>query len=161
MGMRFDGSSFFRNVKRLKSRVKAAGEKAIDDAGQWGVQEIREAADAGGPSQETLNKLGNPYAKRHGTIQGGVIGGKFARNPWLVTKRSGALMSGIQGRLKWEHGMPYYRFYYVQTAPHVAFVVQGTRVMLPRDIINRVLENDTKQKSIANIVVRRIRKAFK
>lgn len=80
-----------------------------------------------------LRRLDHPYARRHGSIK---IHGDGQR---VVHNQSGQLLSSLRVEKLPSANSPtgeaYAVWFDVGAAPHAAFVVQGTRYMLPRDVL--------------------------
>jgi hypothetical protein len=80
-----------------------------------------------------LRRLDHPYARRHGSIQ--IHGGSQT----LVHKHKGELLSSLRVEKLPSANSPtgeaYAVWFDVGAAPHAAFVVQGTKYMLPRDVL--------------------------
>ena len=107
--------------------------------------------------------MDHPFARRHGSLNSGVLGGDWTIKPWMIhTGRqasmgksdTGALKRSIKYKFKNTPKGPITIFYYEYQAPHVKYVVKGTKIMLPRDVIMNTLRiNESKIK-------RNIRKKF-
>jgi hypothetical protein len=75
-----------------------------------------------------LSNLGHPYARKHGSIQ------IHNKNPWLVHRRSGSVYNSIRSEEGTTLRGPTVTIYSdFGAAPHVRYVFEGTRNMLPRD----------------------------
>lgn len=131
-----DQESFQRTIDalgRYKQQAKAVRAEAVRAAGDILLARVRANASRTDYSLDDLAEMDHPYARRHGTIQTGPLGGAYAQRPYMVQKRSGTLLSAIVGKPSASG-----QGYEVQArpvAPHVQYVIQGTRVMLPRDVV--------------------------
>ena len=95
-------------------------------------------------SEKELKRLGNPFAREHGSIQGGKLGAEWARKPWMVHAREGNVARSIRYQVKDAKKNPEVVFHYRYTAPHVKYVVHGTRVMFGRNVILETLKLNEK-----------------
>jgi hypothetical protein len=105
-------------------------------------------------SLKDLGDIGHPYARRHGSIDTGALG---HQPEWQVHTRPSRLAVGKNGQRLGEHanqtgdlldalrvgllpsarppGEAYVVYFDTDRAPHAVFVVQGTPLMLPRDVL--------------------------
>lgn len=148
MALRIDAGSFKLTIVHIGNAavtMKDAGIQAINVAGAILMTRVRDHASLTDHSTADLRRLDHPYARRHGAIK--VHDGK----PWVHT-RTGAFKRAIRGR--WVRSKKLYDVYADFTvAPHVKYVIQGTRVMLPRDIIAAVSAEPTVRKEMMDAVV--------
>ena len=80
----------------------------------------------------SLADIDHPFAKRHRTINTGALGGEWAEKPYMIHKRAGEVYRAIEVQAQPGGG------YAVVVSPNseiAKYVVQGTRIMLGRDII--------------------------
>jgi len=97
---------------------------------------ITKGANGGGYSQAELNKLGNPYARRHGSIQI-----NQPDKPWQINRQNYNLQTvrsmrwggiiGWRGRINFNY----------DKVPYAKAVIMGTNVMLPRDTLRAWAES--------------------
>lgn len=157
-----DAQSFKMTIVAMGSTRVAmdkAAEAAVKAAGAVLLNAVRENASRTDHSMSDLARLDHPYARRHGSIQAGRLGPAFAKRPYMVHTRSGAFLSAIQGRFT--RSPISYEVQAVNRVPWVQYVIQGTRVMLPRDVIwGTALEPATKakmQKAVIHILGKALR----
>lgn len=118
-------------IKQVQVSTRAAGYAAARAAGAVLLTEVRKRAMLTDHSPGDLRKLDHPYARRHGSIQ------IHTDAPYQVHTRTGRFLKSLKmkaGAAKLEGAASYFDVY-ADGPPHVAFVIKGTRVMLPRDII--------------------------
>lgn len=83
-----------------------------------------------------LSANDHPYARRHGTIQYRAVGGLpgFSAPEDVVHSVSGAMRNALIGRVD-RNGPTYNIAIDLTRAPHAKYVIEGTRVLLPRDVL--------------------------
>jgi len=117
-------------LKNSKVLLKDAAVPALLAAGQAYKGEVRRRIGMTCHTLQDLADLNHPYAKRHGTIQ------IHRRKPWQVHKQSGQMLSALRGRPYTQgYDTGYEVTFDYRAAPHALFVISGTRVMLPRDVL--------------------------
>ena len=91
-------------------------------------QYLKPALDKRDHTLSELAGLGYPYARKGGSIN------IHNKTPWVVHRRSGAVYNSIRSEAMDGLRGPSVRIYSdFDAAPHVRYVFQGTRNMLPRD----------------------------
>lgn len=110
--------------------IHEAGYAAARAAGAILFTEVRKNAMLTDHSPGDLAEMDHPYARRHGKIRADRLGHPGHQ----IHTRSGAFLRAIKFRAG-KGVAPYYDVYLDGAAPHIRYVVQGTRVMLPRDVI--------------------------
>ena len=153
IAFRVDAASFRTTVANLSSLV--APEAAIDavSGALAGVlfAETRENLSATDHSLADLADLDHPYARRHGRIQ---VHGADAQR--VVHKRTGAMLASLRTESLPSANSPtgeaWAVWFDVGAAPHAAFVVQGTRYMLPRDVLWATAADPQVQKKMMKAV---------
>ena len=101
-------------------------------------------------SKYTLDELAamdHPYARRHGGIR------VNAGRPWMVHKRSGKMAGAVTSRT-FKDKTPSVRvgLNYGQNR-YFKFVIQGTRVMLPRDTLYQTSQLDSVRAGMMKAIV--------
>lgn len=98
-----------------------------------------------------LAAMDHPYARRHGSIR------IHRRMPWQVHRQSGRMVQALQGRPLTSAGMHGYEVTFdYEAAPHAAFVIQGTRVMLGRDVLWRVANEKATHELMMKRIVKKV-----
>lgn len=84
-----------------------------------------------------LRAMGSPYARRHGSIQYNAKGGLpgFRHPEAVVHSVTGRMKDALMGRVD-RKGPQYVLSIDDNRAPHAKYVILGTKVMLPRDVLN-------------------------
>jgi hypothetical protein len=106
-----------------------------------------------------LRRLDHPYARRHGSIQ--IHGGSQT----TVHKHTVQLLSSLRVEKLPSANSPtgeaYAVWFDVAAAPHAAFVVQGTRYMLPRDVLWATTQDPAVRKSMMRATTKVLGKALR
>ena len=131
--------------------MKKAARLSAKAAGAVLLERVKSNASRTDHSAADLARLDHPYARRHGAIKSGVLGPDYRKRPYMVHKRTGAFLSSFKGKsLSSPIG---YEIEARPVVPWVRYVIQGTRVMLGRDIIwETAHEKETKKAMMAAIV---------
>lgn len=140
-------------MRNVQLSERDAARLAINAAGKIYKKRVMANASAKGHSLSQLAKLDYPFAKRHGRVQAGKLGGAWVQKPYMVHERKGRFKKAILG--------------YPSTAKGggVAFTVEGrgrfaeriilgTRIMLPRDIIWRTGNQKNVQKEMKVAIIK-------
>jgi len=89
---------------------------------------LKPALDKRDHTLSELAGLDYPYARKNGSIN------IHNKTPWVVHRRSGAVYNSIRSRAKSTLRGPVVNIYSdFDAAPHIRYVFEGTRNMLPRD----------------------------
>lgn len=120
-------------LQKLGLSVDVVSRAALQAAGAVLLDRVRANVSVTDHTLDQLAALDHPYARRHGLIRTDRLGRQHQARPWLVHTRSGTFLNAIRGKLL--PGAAGYDVYAAATAPHVEQVIQGTRVMLSRDVI--------------------------
>lgn len=116
-----------RLVRKTEQEVK---DRVIEAAGSTLLKFVRMTGGIkDGHTQVELDKLDNPYARRHGAIREDKLG----HAGWWIHEQTGQLLRSLKGGLVGKS--TYLVFADTSIAPHAQAVIQGTRVMFPRDFI--------------------------
>lgn len=144
MEAKFDGKDLYRKIKSLTGAgLDAIAEPAMQAGGKVFKIALQEAVSVRGPSLQQLADMDHPYARRGGAIK--INGGKP-----LVHTRSGQMLAALKVEKQGKKGI---RIGFDESiAPHASYVIQGTRVMLPRDVFRHVYSDDKKALSIVKAV---------
>ena len=143
-------------------QIQIASDIAVERAGRLIEANIREnvSIPAFGATPRlhafALRAIDHPYAKRHSEIQVAPLGGHpgFRRRQLLVHTVSGRLARSIRGTFKRVKAGPEFRVRADRRiAPHAKFVIEGTRVMHPRDILFATLVDPTTQREVLGELV--------
>lgn len=144
MEAKFDGKDFYKKIKQLTgSGLDAIAEPAMAAGGKVFKTALQEAVSVRDYSLQELADMGHPYARRGGSQK--VHGGKP-----LVHTRSGRMLAALKVQKRGKRAV---QIGFDQSiAPHANYVIQGTRVMLPRDVFRFVYDDDKKALSIVKAV---------
>lgn len=128
--------SSVRSVLGAFSRLKQAADDAAQAGSKASAEELHKAvlrnASRTDYTLRGLADIDHPFAKRHRTINTGALGGEWTQKPYMVHKRGGEVYNAIEVQAQPGGG------YAVVVSPSseiAKYVVQGTRIMLGRDII--------------------------
>jgi len=117
------------NFDRERQRLITSVEKNAREMAEFLLKKIRENASLTDHTLDDLRQLGHPYAKRN------------PRPPhtpwWLIHRQSGTLVDALE----MDNPAPgHYRVGFDENrAPHVPYVLLGTRTMIGRDILNETV----------------------
>ena len=139
-----------------ETRVAAhdAAKMAVAAGGAAYLRNVRQNMSLRDHSLQDLARQGHPYAHRHGSI--GIHGGsaKTLVNPsFRVHQQTGTLLNATKGGLTPARQATYRIAVDTGLAPHGAYVIQGTKVMLPRDVIWDTGMARATQKSIRKAII--------
>jgi len=116
-------------------RVRDAAAKAMERAGDVAKAAVYANVTRTDHTLAQLRTMDHPYAKRHGSI------GIHAGETHVVHTHTGRMASALKGEVKFRTGSagvsrPYYLLgWWGNVPPHVRYVVEGTRIMLARDVL--------------------------
>lgn len=127
-----------RDLIQAGLRIAKAGNAAIGAAGAVVLDKVVSDSSQTGVSLRQLAKLDHPYARRHGSIQAGALGGSVVARPWVVHRRQGRFADAISGRYKPSLLQPEYDIELDGSVKLVRWIVHGTKIMLPRDVLGGV-----------------------
>ena len=144
MEAKFDGSDFYQKIKSLTGAgLDAIAEPAMTAGGKVFKTAMQEAVSVRDYSLQELADMGHPYARSGGSQK--VHGGKP-----LVHTRSGRMLAALKVE---KNGKRAIKIGFDQSiAPHANYVIQGTRVMLPRDVFRFVYSDDKKALSVVQAI---------
>lgn len=124
------------NLQQLSDvTVRNAASKAMERAGQIAKGEVYRNLTRSDHTLKQLANLGHPYAKRHGSIQ------IHSGEQHVVHQHTGRMAATLEGEVRFKQSTsgvdrPYYLLgWWTNVLPHVRWVVEGTKVMLPRDVL--------------------------
>ena len=143
------------SIGNLRTDAKRAQRESVIAAGEKSLGRVKANVSARKYSLADLAGLDHPYARRHGAIRKGVLGGRYQYKPYLVHSRTGQMKDGIRGRVR--QGA-----YEIEaTGQHAKYVIGGTRRMLRRDVlVDTFNEEGTRRvvlKEIARILGQKLR----
>jgi hypothetical protein len=156
------------NFQGTRAAARAAAAAAVGLAGNKLLVAVRQNVSApalGGNAKDharALAAMDHPYARRHPQIQYSAKGGSpgFAARQLVVHTVSGDLLRAIRGVFD-PRTLEYRVATDASTAPHVDYVIQGTRVMHPRDIITATANDPTVRRDMLRTIVDVFGKAFR
>lgn len=125
-------------IRNINVTTAKAANVALSSAGKALKTAARANLSASDFTMGQLAALDHPYARRHGSISVNTSGGSgFLSAPQnRVHNRTGEMRSALHG-VRTKHGLSGVFKLWVDTnaAPHARYVIQGTNVMLPRDVL--------------------------
>ena len=104
--------------------------KAMIQTGKKARSVVRERMSKKALSDEKLQAMDHPFARRHGSIKGAPYGSPAVQ---YVGRGSGALLKTLKGRTGKKNGQVAYMLRVGEGVRHAGFIFVGTRVMLPRN----------------------------
>lgn len=110
-----------------------------------------------------LADIDHPYAQRHGAIQVNYSGGSgFLAHPEVrVHSRTGQLRSALRGETRSRGPVSSYALRLdTSIAPHAVFVVSGTNVMLPRDVLEDTAAAPRLQRDVLRVIKAELKPAL-
>lgn len=149
------------NMQAMKASTAEAARAAVKSAGLELHAAVKQNISLRDHSPADLANLDHPYARRHGTIRIHGTGTKSIDPPsarvhtqtgrLLSALRSGPIDEGFGWRVELDKNV----------APHAEFVVQGTRVMLPRDVLFGTAKTELVQRRLLRDIVRTLGRTFR
>lgn len=136
------------NLKKLEKTAwsKAAG-KSLRAAALVLRTGIKKNADLTDHTLKDLEGLDHPYARRHGSIN------VHSDKPYQIHRQTGAMRSKANMRKMGRGKSLRYRIGFDYAAvPYARYVVQGTRVLLPRDIVFKTSQQPEIRKQMMKAV---------
>ena len=135
-GIRFDRDQldFLRDAQGQLAKASA---DTVASVGKFALGAIMANVTYRAFSSDELASRNHPYA-RHGSIQSGAIG---TRPAYAVGRNSGNFAKSIQGQTtnQYEYAITY------KDTPIAQIIVQGTRIMLPRNPITETVASSAFQ----------------
>lgn len=126
---------------------------ALNGGGRQFKSEVRKRMSLTDHKPRDFARLDHPYARRHGTIQ------IHRRKPWQIHKQSGRMVDALSGKPITVNGAPGYEVTFnFNRVPYARWVIQGTKVMLGRDIFGKALLDPDIQMAIRRRIVREMQK---
>lgn len=136
-------------LQATRVRMDVAARAAVEGAGKAFAARVRARISLRDHTLRDLAKLGHPYARRHGTIR------VHSNAPWSVHSQSGAALSAFRSGPTVIGGQPGYEVTFdYSVAPHMRYVILGTRVMLPRDVLWLTGQEPETKKAMMRGIVR-------
>ena len=106
-------------------------------------------------SEAALRQADHPYARRHGTIQA------TGTRPYAIHRRTGAALQALKGAALKIEGEPGFDLRLDESkAPHLKYLIHGTKYMLPRDVLMGTMQQANVRKWIGVILKRNLKKAL-
>lgn len=135
-------------LRRLGTTAKDVQRQCVTAGGEAALKRVHANVSAKKYSLADLAARDHPYARRHGTIQKSVLGGRYMTRPYQIHERSGQLKQGIIGRTT------NVAYEIEATGQHARFVIGGTRHMLRRDVLVDTFNEDGTRKVILQEIVK-------
>jgi len=126
--------SFFSVQKRKFSK------QAVRAGGEFALSLVKKSVSSPAKSEKQLADMDHPFARRHGKIKGSPY-----PTPNSIGSSSGRVKKAVKGRMLNQYA---YRIEVDESSPHVRRLINGTRIMLGRDIIGSVLGNAKVKKMV-------------
>lgn len=114
--------------------MKQAATRAVDGAGRALRARVRSNVMATAYSLEALAAKDHPYARRHGEILS-----VFRKRTYMIDSRhavhtrTGQMVQALYGGMRAGGTIAYDLGFDLNHAPHIRYVLEGTKYMLPRD----------------------------
>ena len=131
MGIKLIRNDRVREIRKLLSRATDGALRAV---GHKIMLSARANARQTDHSMADLAAMDHPYADRHGRLTLDHGGTTLADGKHAIHKRSGDLARSIKGRYV-RPDKTFTVFFDLSRAPHAKFVIEGTKIMLPRDLL--------------------------
>lgn len=124
-------------MQGVRGGERAAARASVDAAGAVLRDILKQNVGLRDHSLADLAGMDHPYARRHGKISIHTKGTKAIGHPeFRVHSQSGDLLSAVRGTpTSSAAGVGYRVGLDAGAAPHAVFIVGGTRVMMPRDVV--------------------------
>lgn len=135
-------------IRNQRADVKRAQRQSVVAAGAKALERVKRNVSARKYSLTDLAAKDHPYARRHGRIQRSVLGGRYQQKPYLVHTRTGQMKYGIRG------GVRSGAYEVEATGQHARSVIQGTKVMLRRDVLVDTFNEDGTRRVILREIAR-------
>jgi hypothetical protein len=152
-GIRFnrDQLDFLRDAK---GKLAKASADTVASVGKFALGAIMTNVTYRAFSSDELANRNHPYARRHGSIQSAAIG---TRPPYAVGRNTGNFAKSIQGRTtnQYEYAITY------KDTPIAKIIVQGTRIMLPRNPITETVASASFQAMFKKAMINTFNKKVK
>lgn len=132
------GNLLFGKGKRATEALRLAGKKAREI--------VQEAAGHPAQPRKYLEAVDHPYAKRHQRIKTGKLLPPFKQKPYMIGKMSGEIQSSVHGDFFPSKGM--YRIRIKPKSDRVKFVVEGTKILIGRDVVRESISEIESLKQI-------------
>lgn len=138
----------------LKARERKAAAAAAKAAGKILHDKVKQNVSLSDHSQDELDALDHPYAERHGSIRLHERGSKSIVNPaFRVHTQTGTMLSALQ-QGPTPGGMGWRVEFNDSIAPHAKYVILGTKVMLPRDVVHGTAASPFVQQQMMKSIVK-------
>tara|TARA_Y100000593_G_C4216040_1_gene289259 strand:+ start:186 stop:659 length:474 start_codon:yes stop_codon:yes gene_type:complete len=145
MEIRFDTSDMSAKISAIVSDAMTSNiEKAAKAGAEEALRMLKE--NMRGPySLKRLAQMGHPYARRHGSIK--------VSPSYVVNYQEGDMFRAAKIRKIYsgKTTSTYEIFFDRRIAPHSEYVLQGTKIMLARDLLGRTLDNPIAYKKILKV----------
>lgn len=143
------------DVRGLGRAGVKAQQRSLEAGGEVLAEAVRQHLSATQYTLADLARMDHPYAKRHGSI------GVHPSRPFVVHKRSQRMRNAVTNEQKFAPGGSGGGGNYVQRVgidygrqPYFRYVIQGTRVMLPRDTVYLTSQLDSVRKGMMQAVIK-------
>jgi len=143
-------------LKNSKMGVRKAIGPAIIAGGRTYKTQVRRRINLKDHTQRDLNRRDNPYAKRHGSIR------IHRKKPWQVHNQTGRMVNALQGRPITVAGQTGFEVTFDYGAvPYARHIIQGTKVMLPRDFLIKTAMDPVTQTAMMKRIVKTLGKKLR
>lgn len=145
-----------------KVSMKRAGVSAVRAAGQALKARVKSNVQSTAYTMAGLAEKDHPYARRHGTIRE-----VFRKRKYMVDSRhavhirSGTMAASLYGAMRGGSTVAYDLGFDLNRAPHIAFVLQGTSKMLPRDPLWQTAQAPATQLEMRQAIILTLGKALR
>ncbi len=143
------------SLRSLQYSERDAARMAINAAGKIFKDEVLRNASRKDHTLYGLSRLDYPFAKRHGAIQAGRLGGAWVQKPYMVHERHGRFKKEIRGYPSTASGNKVaYTVEVNKNSTLAKRIIQGTRIMHPRDLIWRTGKQQNVQKLMKVAIIK-------
>jgi hypothetical protein len=150
-----------RNSGRFKKRLRAASNKGVYKAAVSLYYSVRENISRTDYSPSQLKDLDHPYAKRHGRILSGRLGGAFLKKPFMIHTRSGRLIKDLS--IGFDRRKAVSSVFFSENVFYTEIIVSGTKTSptIPRNVISGTANLKSVQSNIYKIIRKELKDVIK
>lgn len=147
------GNLLIGKGKRATEALRLAGKKAREI--------VQEASGHPAQPRKYLEAVGHPYARRDSKgkfskIKTGKLLPPFKQKPYMIGKMSGEIQSSVHGDFFPAKGM--YRIRIKPKSDRVKFVVEGTKILIGRDVVRESISEIESLKQIRDTFFKEFRR---
>ena len=125
--------------------------QGLRSSGAVAVKIVKKAASSKAMTGDYLSSVDHPYARRHGSIQKSSLRSPFSGSPYMIGKDGGSVAASVKGQLLNQFC---YKVFIDPKSQRVVWLIEGTRVMIGRDLIGMALGTPEAQKAMFDAFVK-------